>query len=102
MGKADLNSAYHNNKTIYLPIFQIEYETIVDAPENFGKRIDAHIILFSDLFPFEIANDYRMKDFYFSKKLSIWIRYSEITGVAYTIRPSFATPFMTAMTHDKE
>jgi hypothetical protein len=57
---------------------------------------------FSELFPSEITNGYRMKDFYFSQKLLIWIRRIEIEDVAYTIRPSFAMPYMTAMVDDVE
>ena len=58
--------------------------------------------LFSELFPSEITNGYRMKDFYLSKKLSIRIRRIKIAGVAYTIRPSFAMPYMTAIVDDVE
>ena len=35
MGKADLSSAYRNNRTICLPISQEEYDAIVDDPKNF-------------------------------------------------------------------
>jgi hypothetical protein len=102
MGKADLSSTYHNNRTICLPISQEEYDAIVGDPQNFRKWIDARFELFSELFPSEIANGYRMKDFYFSKKLSIWIRRIKIAGVAYTIRPSFAMPYMTAIVDEVE
>jgi hypothetical protein len=34
-----------------------------------------------------------MKDFYFSKKQSVWSRRIKIAGVAYTIRPSFMLPY---------
>ncbi len=102
MGKADLRSAYHHNKTICLPISQEEYDAIVGDPEKFRKWIDAHFVLYSELFPSEIVNGYRMKDVYFSQKLSIWIRRIAIAGVAYTIRPSFAMPYMTAKTDEVE
>jgi len=102
MGKADLSSAYQNNRTICLPISQEEYKQIVGAPDSFRKYIDAQFIVSAKLFPPEIATGYRMKDIYFSKKMSIYIRRIEIAGVAYTIRPSFAMPYMTAMTDDVE
>ena len=102
MGKADLSSAYHNNRTICLPISQEEYDAIIDDPKNFRKCIDARLELFSELFPSEITNGYRMKDFYLSKKLSIWIRRIKIAGIAYTIRPSFTMPYMTAIVDDVE
>jgi hypothetical protein len=102
MGKADLRSAHHNNRTICLPISQEKHDAIVGAPKEFRKWIDACIALFSELFPSDIANGYRMKDFYFSEKLSILTRRIEIAGVAYTIRPSFAMPYMTAIVDDVE
>jgi hypothetical protein len=74
MGKADLSSAYRNNRTICLPISQEEYDAIIDDPKKFRKCVDARFERFSELFPSEITNGYRMKDFYFSQKLSIWIR----------------------------
>jgi hypothetical protein len=43
-----------------------------------------------------------MKDFYFSQKLSILIRRIKISGVAYTIRPSFAMPHMTGIVGEVE
>ncbi len=102
MGKADLKSAYHNNRTICLPISQEEYDAIVGDPKKFRKWIDSRFALFCELFPSEISNGYRMKDLYFSQKLSILIRRIEIAGVAYTIRPSFAMPYMTATVDDVE
>jgi hypothetical protein len=74
MGKADLSSAYRNNRTICLPISQEEYDAIIDDPKKFRKCVDARFERFSELFHSEITNGYRMKDFYFSQKLSIWIR----------------------------
>lgn len=102
MGKADLSSAYQDNKTICLPISQEKHDAIVGDPKKFRKWIDACFVLYSELFPSEIANGYLMKDFYFSQKLSILIRRIKISGVAYTIRPSFAMPYMTAMVYDIE
>jgi hypothetical protein len=102
MGKADLRSAYQNNKTICLPISQEEYNRIVGDPIAFRKYLDVLLTLFAELFPPEIANGYCMKDLYFSTKLSILIRRIKIAGVAYTIRPSFAMPYMTAKTDDVE
>ena len=102
MGKADLSSAYQNNKTICLPISQEKHDAIVNDSKKFRKWIDDCYAQFSELFPSEIANGYRMKDLYFSQKLSILTRRIEISGVAYTIGPSFAMPYMTAMVHDVE
>ena len=102
MGKADLSLAYRNNRTICLPISQEEYGAIVGDPKKFRKWIDTLIALFFGLFPAQIANGYRMKDFYFSEKLSILIRRIEIAGVAFTVRPSFAMPYMTARVGEVE
>jgi hypothetical protein len=48
-----------------------------------------------ELFPPEIAFGYKMKEIRVSKKLNLKIRRIVIAGVSYTIRPSFAMPYMT-------
>jgi len=43
-----------------------------------------------------------MKDIRYSKKLHIQIRRILVAGVSYTIRPSFAMPYMTGLIQDVE
>ncbi|MBF0286459.1 MAG: hypothetical protein HQM14_01460 [SAR324 cluster bacterium] len=43
-----------------------------------------------------------MKDKYYSKRQSIIIRRIVVAGIAYTIRPSFVTPYLTARVDEIE
>ena len=85
MGIADTRSANRNNRTICFPFSQDNYESNIHNPDDFRGSIDKRIELFPELFPPEIENGYQMKDFYFSKKQSIWSRRIKTAGVAYTV-----------------
>ena len=87
---------------ICLPFSKEDYCSNIEQAEDFRKCIDERIQLFPELFPPEILHGYRMKDRYLSWKLSIQIRRIEIEGVAFTVRPSFVMPYMTAFTKDIE
>ncbi len=102
MEKADFKPAYRKNRTICLPFSQEEYLANIHESFNFRNCIDDRIELLMDLFPPEIKNGYKMKEIRFSKKLSIPIRRIEIAGISFTIRPSFAMPYMTGVTDDAE
>lgn len=102
MGKADTGSTTRNNKTICLPFLQEVYNENIRNAADFRKCIDEYIASNSELFPPEVTGGYRMKDSYYSKKQSILIRRIEIAGTAYTIRPSFVTPYMAGMTDEVE
>ena len=102
MGKTDTGSATRNNRTICLPFSQDVYSEKVRNTSDFRKCIDGFIASHSELFPPEIQGGYRMKDSYYSIKRSIMIRRIEIAGTAYTIRPSFVTPYMAGLTDEVE
>jgi hypothetical protein len=102
MGKADAGSAHRNKKTICLPFSQENYESHVIDPTDFRRCIDERIDLFPELFPAGIAEGYRMKDMCWSKKQGILTRRIEIAGTAYTIRPSFALPYMSGLVDEVE
>jgi hypothetical protein len=102
MGKADAGSAHRKKKTICLPFSQEIYEKYVINPTDFRRCIDQRIDLFPELFPSEIAEGYRMKDMYWSKKQGIPTRRIEISGTPYTIRPSFVMPYMTGIVDEVE
>ncbi|PIE66624.1 MAG: hypothetical protein CSA26_00025 [Desulfobacterales bacterium] len=90
---ADTRPANRNKRTICLPFSQDNYESNIHNPDDFRGCIDKRIELFPELFPPEMANGYQMKDFYFSRKQSVWSRRIKVAGVAYTIRPSFILPY---------
>jgi hypothetical protein len=94
MGKADTKSATGNNRTTCAPVFPEIYCGNIQDTKNFRKCIDECVQSFPDLFPPEISSGYRMKDIYYSKKQTIPIRRIDISGIPYTIRPSFIMPYM--------
>jgi hypothetical protein len=71
-------------------------------PLGFRAHMDEQIARFPELFPADIPNGYKMKDFYYSKKLSIPIRRIEVANIAYTVRPSFVMPYMVGLVEDIE
>ncbi|MDY0222507.1 MAG: hypothetical protein RBR67_15350 [Desulfobacterium sp.] len=103
MGKTDTESATRNNRTICLPFSQDVYNDNIQNPETFRKCLNERIELFPELFPAEIFREgYQMKDIYHSKKMLISIRRIEISGIAYTVRPSFLTPYLTGLVDEVE
>jgi hypothetical protein len=88
---------------ICVPFTEDDYGTVIsDAPE-FRAYLDDNIInQFPELFPAEILSGYLMKDIYYSKKLEIPVRRIEISGTAYTVRPSFVMPRMSGRVSDVE
>jgi len=74
----------------------------VHDPAKFRASVNARIEQFPELFPAEITAGYRMKDIKESKKLSNPIRRIEVSGISYTIRPSFVMPYMTGFVKDVE
>jgi hypothetical protein len=76
-------------------------ETVFD-PLGFRAHVDDQIATSPELFPADIATGYQMKDFYYSKKLSIPIRRIEVANIAYTVRPSFVMPYMVGLVEDIE
>lgn len=102
MGVADTRSTNRNKRTICLPFSQDNYEYNIYNPVDFRVCVDKRIELFPELFPAEIASGYQMKDMYYSKKQSVWIRRIKIAGIAYTIRPSFIMPYLVGFVDEIE
>ena len=102
MGIADSTSTNRNNRIICLPFSQDIYDAVIHDPSDFRGCIDRQIELFPELFPADISNGYKMKDIYFSKKLSVSIRRIEVCGIAYTIHPSFVMPHLVGFVDDVE
>jgi hypothetical protein len=102
MKAEDTKSPKRNKRTICLPFSQGNYECNVNDPVDFRICIDKWIDLFPELFPPEITSGYQMKDRYYSKKQSIWIRRIKIAGIAYTIRPSYIMPYLVGFVDEIE
>lgn len=90
------------NRVICLPISQNPYNDNVNVAVTFRALVDPIIKKHPELFPSEINNGYQMKDLYYSKKTLIIIRRIKITGINYTIRPSFVMPYLVGMADDIE
>jgi hypothetical protein len=98
-----LNAVIRQNRSICLPfINHSHYIEIVKCPNGFRASIDSFAKEWPELFPLEILQGYLMKDIRLSKKLSIPVRRIEISGISYTIRPSFVMPYMTGFVNDVE
>jgi hypothetical protein len=102
MGKTSSKAISRSCRVICIPFLPEVYNKVIEKPVEFRALIDEQIKQFPELFPSEITQQYRMKDFRYSKKLSIYIRRIEICKVNYTIRPSYVMPFMTGMVKDIE
>ena len=102
MKKTASGSTPRPNRMICLPFCSQDYNEIVHDDDKFRGALDAMIGQFPELFPAEITTGYQMKDMRESTKLSIWIRRIKVSGVSYTIRPSFIMPYMTGMVKNLE
>ncbi len=95
-------STPRHNRTVCLPIDQVTYEAMIPNPVEVRNTIDESIKHFPELFPSSIHEGYRMKDSFTSKKLGIVLRRIQCSDGAYTIRPSFAMPYMTGFAEELE
>ena len=101
-----MNTAFNTvprlNRTICMHVCQAQYYLIIQNSIQFRMVIDMAIKKHPELFPAKISSGYKMKEIRFSKKLTLKIRRIVIVGVSYTIRPSFAMPYMTGFVKDVE
>jgi len=89
--------------TICLPLSEEQYRQIVEHAGKFRQFLDHCYQQMPELFPEEFSQGYEMKDCRTPKKLQVKLRRIELrSGAAYTIRPSFLMPYMTARTEDIE
>lgn len=82
--------------TICLPIDQAAYARLIDDPQRFRDWLDDAFRQHPDLFPDGFAQGYRLKDDRRSGKLDLRIRRIRLaaTGRAFSVRPSFALPYL--------
>jgi len=86
-----------------LPIKEEDYLRIVKDPKAFRHTIDDCFRQNTELFPVNFALGYELKDGRMSVKQEISIRRIVLKdGSAYSIRPSFLMPYMTARTAEVE
>jgi len=90
--------------TICLPFDKGLYPQLVDSPAQFREALDRFYRDMPELFPKDFGRGYTLKDSYVSAKLGLRLRRVECkaTGRAFTVRPSYALPYMTGLTDDVE
>ena len=91
------------HRTICLPISEGSYAHAVDDPAAFRRLLDEGFRATPELFPQGFARGYELKDDRTSAKRGRPIRRIRLRdGVAYSVRPSFLMPYMTARVADVE
>jgi hypothetical protein len=82
--------------TICLPFDQALYPEVVADPAAFRRALAGFLREMPELFPDGFTRGYRLKDRRRSRKLGLLLRRVRLkaTGETFTIRPSFALPYM--------
>jgi len=98
-GLATRSSRGH--RTICLPVSEDAYARAVGDPTAFRRLLDEGFQTAPELFPPNFARGYQFKDGRMSVKQGLPIRRILLKdNIAYSIRPSFLMPYMTARTAD--
>ncbi|AGA30354.1 hypothetical protein [Singulisphaera acidiphila] len=88
-------------RTLCLPIAETTYRQIVGVPAEFRRTLDDCFWRIPELFPANFAQGYQLKDERVSSKQRLPIRRIVTRdGIAYSVRPSFLMPYMTARTEE--
>ena len=91
------------HRTICLPISEHAYARVIDDPAAFRRTLDDCFQGMPELFPANFTHGYRLKDDRLSAKQEVLIRRIVLRdGTAYSIRPSFLMPYLTARTEEVE
>ncbi len=95
--------ASRGHRTLCLPIAEESYRRIVGTPAEFRRALDDCFRRSPELFPTDFASGYQLKDDRISAKQGLPIRrILTRDGAAYSVRPSFLMPYLTARTEDVE
>ena len=96
-------SPARGSHSICVPAAEADYAAVVQDAGRFRAWLAAAARQSPELFPDGFSQGFRMKDGRVSKKLGIRLRRIELRdGRAYTVRPSFVTPYLTARVADVE
>ena len=91
------------HRTICLPISEDSYTIAVRDPAAFRRLLDEGFRAAPELFPPGFDRGYELKDDRMSVKRGTPIRRIRLrNGSAYSVRPSFLMPYMTARVADLE
>src|SRR3954464_10501247 len=99
MAKDLATRSSRGHRTISLPIAEEAYPQVVHDPVAFRRWIDDRFRETPELFPANFARGYELKDARTSARQKLPIRRLLTRDkVAYSVRPSFLMPYMTART----
>lgn len=103
MASGNATRLSRGHRTICLPISVAAYPQVVNDPQLFRRTLDECFRQMPELFPKNFAKGYQLKDDRRSAKQDLPIRRIVLNdGVAYSVRPSFLMPYMTARTEHVE
>ncbi len=103
MAKGTATRSSRGHRTICLPVSEDAYMQAIDDPAKFRRLLDERYRKMPELFPPNFAQGYLLKDARMSVKQGLPIRRILLKdGTAYSVRPSFLMPYMTARVADVE
>jgi hypothetical protein len=103
MAEIAATRASRGQRTLCLPIAEDAYARIINNSQEFRRTLDEAFRQAPELFPNDFAFGYQLKDDRVSAKQRIRIRRIILKdGTAYSIRPSFLMPYLTARTDEVE
>jgi len=90
--------------TICLPVSKERYQQVIDSPTRYRQWLDEAFHATPELFPAAFASGYTLKDDRVSVKRGLRLRRIRLkaTGCAFSVRPCFVLPYMTAWTDDAD
>jgi hypothetical protein len=90
--------------TICLPVSPERYRQVIDSPVRFRQWLDEAFRATPELFPVAFASGYTLKDDRVSVKRGLRQRRirCKATGAAFSVRPGFVLPYMTAWADDAD
>jgi hypothetical protein len=103
MAEGSATRSSRGYRTICLPVSEVAYAEAVHDPVAFRRWLDEGFRTMPELFPLDLAKGYELKDQRLSLKQGLPIRRILLKdGTAYSVRPSFLMPYMTARVADVE
>jgi len=101
MAEGTATRSARGHRTLCLPIPEGTYRRIVHDPREFRRTLDDLFRQMPEVFPPGFAQGFELKDDRMSAKQGLPIRRILLKdGIAYSIRPSFLMPYMTARVAD--
>jgi len=103
MAESLATQASRGHRSLCLPFAEESYRRVVGDPAEFRRALDACCHEAPELFPAGFDRGYELKGDRTSAKRGLPIRRILLRdGVAYSVRPSFLAPYMTACIGDVE